>query len=139
MPLTVPPTELGDPTEWLLGMEMGWHPRQLIRREGRASLWSRGEEMIAGTFPDLMQDAATLPASTVIDGEILAWNDQTLTPLPFSALQKRLNRKNVELTFWPDVPLVFMMFDLLEFDGIDLRALTALRLAVEALRKSNHG
>jgi DNA ligase-1 len=116
-------TELGSPREWLLEWKWDGIRAQLIRRDGRASLWSRGEEMIAGTFPDLMQDAAVLPTGTVLDGEILAWNEETKTPLPFAALQKRLNRKNVELTFWPDVPLVFMVFDLLESDGQDHRTL----------------
>ena len=113
--------ELGQPIEWQMEWKWDGIRAQLIRRDGRASLWSRGEEMIAGTFPDLMQDAVLLPTGTVLDGEILAWNDQTSNPLPFSALQKRLNRKNVELTFWPDVPLVFMIFDALELDGQDLR------------------
>jgi DNA ligase-1 len=117
-----PTADLGNPAEWLLEWKWDGIRAQLIRRGGRASLWSRGEEMIAGTFPDLMQDAALLPEGTVLDGEILAWNDQALIPLPFSALQKRLNRKNVELTFWPDVPLVFMIFDLLESEGKDLRS-----------------
>jgi DNA ligase-1 len=114
--------ELGNPGRWLMEWKWDGIRAQLIRRDGRTSLWSRGEEMIAGTFPDLIQEAAVLPMGTVIDGEILAWNDQTSTPLPFSALQRRLNRKNVELTFWPDVPLVFMMFDLLETGGVDLRS-----------------
>jgi DNA ligase-1 len=113
--------DLGNPADWLLEWKWDGIRAQLIRRDGRASLWSRGEEMIAGTFPDLMQDAALLPTGTVLDGEILAWNDDTKNPLPFAALQKRLNRKNVELTFWPDVPLVFMIFDLLGFEGRDLR------------------
>src|SRR5205823_78888 len=113
--------ELDDPSEWLLEWKWDGIRAQLIRRDGRASLWSRGEEMIAGTFPDLIQEAATLPTGTVLDGEILAWNEQTQTPLPFSALQKRLNRKNVELSFWPDVPLIFMAFDLLESNGEDIR------------------
>jgi len=117
-----PAEELGAPSEWLLEWKWDGIRAQLIRREIGASLWSRGEEMIAGTFPDLMQDAALLPRGTVLDGEILAWNDQTQTPLPFSSLQKRLNRKNVELTFWPDVPLTFMVFDLLELAGKDLRS-----------------
>jgi DNA ligase-1 len=117
-----PTTDLGTPADWLREWKWDGIRAQLIRRDGRASLWSRGEEMIAGTFPDLMQEAAALPDGTVLDGEILAWNDDTKTPLPFSALQKRLNRKNVELTFWPDVPLVFMIFDLLESGGIDLRS-----------------
>jgi DNA ligase-1 len=117
-----PAPELGDPAGWLLEWKWDGIRAQIIRRDGRASLWSRGEEMIAGTFPDLMQEAALLPTGTVLDGEILAWNDQTLIPLPFSALQRRLNRKHVELTFWPDVPLVFMIFDLLEMAGTDVRA-----------------
>jgi DNA ligase-1 len=117
-----PTTDLGDPGDWLLEWKWDGIRAQMIRRDGRASLWSRGEEMIAGTFPDLMHETAMLPAGTVLDGEILAWNDDTQAPLPFSALQKRLNRKNVELTFWPDVPLVFMTFDLLEQDGQDVRA-----------------
>ena len=108
--------------DWLLEWKWDGIRAQLIRRDGRSSLWSRGEEMIAGTFPDLMQDAAALPDGTVLDGEILAWNEETKSPLPFSALQKRLNRKNVEPTFWPDVPLVFMIFDLLEISEIDLRS-----------------
>jgi DNA ligase 1 len=120
--LARPLTELGEPADWLMEWKWDGIRAQLIRRAAGSSLWSRGEEMIAGTFPDLMQDAALLPPDTVLDGEILAWNDQTLNPLPFSALQKRLNRKNVELTFWPDVPLVFMIFDLLELSGMDLRA-----------------
>jgi DNA ligase-1 len=120
--LARPSAELGEPGDWLLEWKWDGIRAQLIRRDGRASLWSRGEEMIAGTFPDLMQEAAGLPAGTVLDGEILAWNEQTHSPLPFGALQKRLNRKNVELTFWPDVPLVFMVFDVLEMNGVDVRA-----------------
>lgn len=119
-----PLTELGQTAEWLMEWKWDGIRAQVIRRDGRASLWSRGEEMIAGTFPDLMQEAKLLPAGTVLDGEILAWNESSQTPLPFGDLQKRLNRKNVELTLWPDVPLVFMVFDLLEANGKDLRAET---------------
>jgi DNA ligase-1 len=126
--------ELGSPSEWLLEWKWDGIRAQVIRRDGRASLWSRGEEMIAGTFPDLMQDVAMLLAGTVLDGEILAWNEQTHSPLPFSALQKRLNRKNVELTFWPDVPLVYMIFDVLEYEGKDVRA-EALSVRRELLGK----
>jgi DNA ligase-1 len=120
--LNRPADELGVPADWLLEWKWDGIRAQMICREGRASLWSRGEEMIAGAFPDLMQEAALLPAGTVLDGEILAWNEERCCPLPFSALQKRLNRKNVELSFWPEVPLVYMVFDLLELGGEDLRS-----------------
>jgi DNA ligase-1 len=117
-----PTSDLGNPSDWLLEWKWDGIRAQIIRREGRQSLWSRGEEMIAGAFPDLMQEAALLPTGTVLDGEILAWEEQSLRPLPFAALQKRLNRKNVELSFWPDVPLVFMIFDVLEINGHDVRS-----------------
>jgi DNA ligase-1 len=117
-----PTSDLGEPSDWQMEWKWDGIRTQLIRRAGKSSLWSRGEEMIAGTFPDLMQEAALLPDGTVLDGEILAWDDQAGNPLPFGALQKRLNRKNVELTFWPDVPLVFMVFDLLEWQGVDIRS-----------------
>jgi DNA ligase-1 len=117
-----PLEELGEPSQWVLEWKWDGIRAQLIRRAGRASLWSRGEEMIAGTFPDLMQDSAVLPNGTVLDGEILAWHESANRPLPFSALQKRLNRKNVELTFWPEVPLIFSVFDVLEVAGEDVRA-----------------
>jgi len=116
-----PLVELGESSAWLLEWKWDGIRAQLIRRGGRASLWSRGEEMIAGTFPDLMQESQLLPEGTVVDGEILAWDERFGYPLPFSVLQKRLNRKNVELTFWPDVPLVFALFDLLEIKGEDVR------------------
>ena len=117
-----PLEELGDTSDWLVEWKWDGIRAQLIRRNGNSSLWSRGEEMIAGTFPDLMQDAALLPDGTVLDGEILAWDDVNEKPLPFGALQTRLNRKHVELTFWPDVLLAFVVFDALEVNGEDVRS-----------------
>jgi DNA ligase-1 len=117
-----PTSDLGDSADWLLEWKWDGIRAQLIRRQDRCSLWSRGEEMIAGSFPDLMQDANLLPNGTVLDGEVLAWDEASDTPLPFSALQKRLNRKNVELSFWPDVPLAYVVFDVLELAGQDVRA-----------------
>lgn len=114
--------DLGASSEWLVEWKWDGIRAQLIRREGRGSLWSRGEEMITGAFPDLMQDSSILPDGTVLDGEILAWDEGADCPLPFSALQKRLNRKNVEMTFWPEVPLMFRVFDVLEISGEDVRA-----------------
>jgi DNA ligase-1 len=43
--------------------------------------------------------------------------------LPFSALQLRLNRKAVAPMLFPDVPVRFIAYDLLEDGGTDVRAL----------------
>ncbi|MFP3326095.1 hypothetical protein R0K05_23880, partial [Planococcus sp. SIMBA_160] len=40
----------------------------------------------------------------------------------FTELQRRLNRKRVELALFPDVPVVFMAYDVLELDGRDARS-----------------
>ena len=80
---------------------------QLIFREGEVFLWSRGEDLITNQFPEIVEAASNLPQGTVLDGELLCWNEDQ--PLPFSFLQKRLGRKKVsskllEVTpvfFWP--------------------------------------
>jgi DNA ligase-1 len=82
------------------------------------ALWSRGDEPIAHQFPEIMADAAKLP-HVVIDGEILAWKDGRV--MPFAALQKRLGRKNPGKKVMADSPVIFLAFDLLEFEGEDWR------------------
>ena len=78
--------------------------------------------MVTSGFPEIVHAAASLPDGTVLDGEIVAIEENAETPMPFAKLQRRINRKNVELSFWPDVPVGFIAFDLLEFGGVDLRA-----------------
>jgi DNA ligase-1 len=92
---------------------------QLLRRAGRSMLWSRGEEMIGGSFPELTGAAMSLPEGTVLDGEVLAF--EAGRPLPLASLQSRLKRRSVQREFWPESPVAFMAYDLLEEDGRDLR------------------
>ena len=56
-------------------MEMDGIRAQLIRRRGEVFLWSRGEELVTGRFPSSPR-RARLPAGCVLDGEILAWDDE---------------------------------------------------------------
>ncbi len=51
----------------------------------------------------------------VLDGEILGWLDEQ--PLPFTELQKRLGRKQMNLWLQREIPVRFMAFDLLYHDG----------------------
>jgi DNA ligase-1 len=53
----------------------------------------------------------------VLDGEILAWSGSTNQALPFSELQKRLGRKKVSESLVRDVPVVYMVFDILFAGG----------------------
>ena len=119
-PYEGPLGELGPVDDWQIEWKWDGIRAQLLRRRGRTMLWSRGDEAIEPAFPEIAQAAQSLPDGTVIDGELLAWAEGR--PLPFAELQKRLNRKRVEPTFWPEVPVAMMAYDLLECRGEDVRA-----------------
>jgi DNA ligase-1 len=121
--LTEPVETLGPREVWQIEWKWDGIRSQLLRRGGNVALWSRGDELISGAFPELVQAGVMLPDGTVIDGEIVAWDDRANRPMPFAMLQRRLNRKNVESSFWPDVLVNLIAFDLLELGGRDLRTL----------------
>jgi DNA ligase-1 len=120
-PLEVEPATLGDSAEWLAEWKWDGIRAQLIRRAGRTFLWSRGEELLAGRFPEVEQTGELLPDGTVIDGELLPWIDGT--PLPFGQLQRRIGRKNLGRKLLDEVPVVLVAYDLLEEGGTDIRPL----------------
>jgi DNA ligase 1 len=70
--------------------------------------------------PELIQLGTLLPEGTVLDGEVVAYDNDT--PLPFTALQKRILRKQRDLMLFDDVPVVFTVYDLLEHEGRDVRS-----------------
>ena len=117
-PLEADPATLGPREDWLAEWKWDGIRAQLIRRGEVTALWSRGDEPIAGQFPEIMADAHKLPAC-VLDGEILAWKGGRV--MPFAALQKRLGRKNPGKKVMADSPVIFLAFDLLEAEGEDWR------------------
>ncbi len=117
-PLEGEPAALGNRDDWLAEWKWDGIRAQLIRRGDVTALWSRGDEPIAGQFPEIMADAQRL-SNVVLDGEILAWKDGHV--MPFAALQKRLGRKNPGKKVMTDSPVIFLGFDLLEFEGEDWR------------------
>jgi DNA ligase-1 len=66
-------------------------------------------------FSELNSHFATLPGELILDGEILAWHGSQ--PLPFTELQKRLGRKQLDLWLQHEIPVRFAAFDLLYQDG----------------------
>lgn len=119
-PLDRAPDRLGAPADWLAEWKWDGIRAQLVRRRGRTLLWSRGEELLAGRFPELQAAAEWLPDGTVLDGEILAWRDAR--PLPFAQLQRRINRRTVGAALRRDVPVQLLAYDCLEHAGRDVRA-----------------
>lgn len=100
--------------------------------------FSRTRDEITESFPELPDALAGLPQDAILDGEIVAWSYLTeaeifpteelgmrasspASPqakavghaLPFSALQQRLGRKKVSEKLMRDVPVVYLVFDVL--------------------------
>ncbi|WP_415399860.1 ATP-dependent DNA ligase [Synechococcus sp. W4D4] len=94
---------------------------QLIHRSGGCSLWSRGEDLINEAFPELISLAESLPQGTVLDGEVLIWQENAETPETFATLQRRLGRKAPSRALQKQCPAAFMAYDLLEVEGSDRR------------------
>lgn len=119
-PLENAPEQLGDVRDWLLEWKWDGIRVQVIRRRNEVALWSRGEERLDGRFPEIEAAALGLPRDAVIDGELLAWDDGT-APLPFSALQTRIQRRRPGSKHLAAAPARVLAYDLLELDGEDLR------------------
>ncbi|QSX78671.1 ATP-dependent DNA ligase [Agrilutibacter solisilvae] len=119
-PIDVDPATLGPVEDWLLEWKWDGIRVQLIRRGADIALWSRGEERLDGRFPEIEHALASLPADAVIDGELLGWREGD-APLPFTALQTRIQRRRPGPKVLADTPARVLAYDLLELDGVDLR------------------
>ena len=119
---------LGLPENWLVEWKWDGIRAQLVRRAGQVWLWSRGEELVTDRFPELATMGKALPDGCVIDGEIVVWRKDAAATSdpgkvqPFADLQKRIGRKTLGPKLLRDVPVVLLAYDLLEFEGQDLRA-----------------
>lgn len=127
------PTDIGEPDEWFAERKWDGIRGQLVVRGGRQFLWSRGEELITDKFPEFEIAPGLLPDGTVIDGEILPYKDGQI--LPFQDLQTRIGRKNVTRKILEKAPVVMRAYDLLEWEGTDIRSETqeARRRKLDAL------
>lgn len=126
---------LGPPGQWQVEWKWDGIRAQVVKRDGRLWVWSRGEELVSERFPELDSLASGLPDGTVIDGEIVAWksthpttedafNPQSSQPpavQPFALLQQRIGRKTLGKKILEDVPVVLLAYDLLEWQGEDWR------------------
>ncbi|WP_430449076.1 ATP-dependent DNA ligase [Rhodophyticola sp.] len=115
-----PPEDLGTVTDWLAERKWDGIRGQFILREGQHFLWSRGEDLMTDRFPELAQLADFLPDGTVLDAEVLAFADEK--PLSFARLQPRIGRKTVPKKLLAEAPVILMAYDLLEWEGADIRA-----------------
>ncbi len=118
-PLQDKPEILGDPGDWWAEWKWDGIRSQLLSEENKGMLWTRGDESVGESFPELMSMISHLPPGLSIDGEILAWGPGGLRS--FNRLQKRLGRKQPGPSLLKKEPVQFMAYDLLRKDSKDLR------------------
>lgn len=115
---------LGDSNEWQIEPKWDGIRAQIIVRKGARVIWSRGEQLLNEQVPEIEAALKTISneQSFVLDGEILAWDFEINQVRSFADLQKRLGRKKVSQKILKEIPVVFMAYDLLEMNGVDLRS-----------------
>ena len=129
---------IGPPSDWLVEWKYDGIRAQAVRRAGQVWIWSRGEELVTDRFPEVVALLQPLPDGSVLDGEILVWKDDR--PAPFNLLQQRIARKTLTKKVLADAPVSFMAYDVLEWQGADVRdwPQARRRAALEALA-AEHG
>ena len=84
---------------------------------GRVAIYSRNREDITESFPELEEAFARVGETTVggliFDGEILGWDFAQARALPFAVMGQRIGRKRVSNEVRRQIPVVFMVFDLM--------------------------
>ncbi len=95
---------------------------QLHRGGDRVELFSRDLRRVTEQFAELAEKARDFAVDVILDGEIMAFEDGR--KLTFFDLQRRLGRKSESADLFDapsaDVPVVFVVFDLLWLDGRSL-------------------
>jgi DNA ligase-1 len=112
--------ELGVESDWIAEKKWDGIRGQVVIRGEEVFVWSRGEELVTNRFPEFESFKDVLPDGTVLDGEIIPMKDGI--PLSFSELQKRIGRKTVGKKLLKEIPIHLIAYDLLEFEGEDLRS-----------------
>jgi len=82
---------------------------------GEVKFFSRTRDEITESFPELPDALAGLAQDAILDGEIVAW-DPAGRARPFSVLQ-RLGRKKVSERMLREIPVAFLVFDVLYAGG----------------------
>ena len=83
---------------------------------GEVKFFSRTRDEITESFPELPDALAGLVQDAILDGEIVAW-DPAGRARPFSVLQQRLGRKKVSDRMLREIPVAFLVFDVLYAGG----------------------
>ena len=111
--------DLGEVKDWSFEHKWDGIRAQVILRNDELFVWSRGEELVTDKYPEFQQFVGPIPNGTVLDGELLPYPNGEIGT--FNDLQTRIGRKTVSKNLLAKTPVVLKAYDLLEWDGVDIR------------------
>jgi DNA ligase 1 len=82
--------------------------------DGTAALFSRTLNDVTHSYPEIAQALRAQSRRMMLDGEIVAMRDGRV--LPFRTLQARLQRKEIDASLLAEVPLQYVVFDIMAID-----------------------
>jgi DNA ligase-1 len=86
---------------------------QVHKRDTQVEIYSRTLDRVT-EFPELIEPFRGITGDFILDGEIIGWREGRA--IPFTELQQRLGRKQIDLFTSSQVPVNFVAFDLLLLD-----------------------
>lgn len=119
-------TERPDPfddNDYLFEPLVDGHRLLLIMNEGKVRLLTRHGYDITRQYPELHNVPLRRPADVVLDGEV-AYLDPVTGKADFGKLQERFRMKKVPKIREAKaaIPVVYFVFDILHYSGIDVRS-----------------
>ena len=118
-PTTAAELPVGKPGDWSYEPKFDGFRCISFRRGERVRLQSRQQRGLTRYFPEIVAAVDALDVDVVLDGELVLWHR---AQLDFSALQQRIHPAESRAgALARSMPASYVVFDLLEVPGMDLR------------------
>jgi DNA ligase D-like protein (predicted ligase) len=101
-----------DPARWSYQLKLDGYRAIAFKSDGKIHLRSRNDNDFSARYRDVVRGLATLPNETVIDGEVVALDEDGRPS--FNLLQN----------YSPGTPVVYYVFDVMVLAGRDVKART---------------
>ena len=73
---------LPDSDQWLYELKLDGYRAIAFKREGIVHFRSRNDNDFSGRYPGVVKGLANMPDNTVIDGEVIAFDDERTSLIP---------------------------------------------------------